>query len=92
MPSADAKRSRRTIRLRTRERTSQRALRGERKSEERREKDGNGGQWETGTRGGKECCVAQNADCRKSVVQIGHTSEAGHSEQKRPERSPGSTP
>ena len=30
-------------------------------------------------------------DCRKSVVQIGRTEEAGHRERRRPVRSPSST-
>ena len=92
MQSADAECSRRTIRLRTLKRTNQCALRGERKSVERGEKDENGGQGETGTRGEEECCAAQKQIVKKSVARFGRTKEAERSEQKRPVRSPSSTP
>ena len=58
----------------------------------RGEKDGNGGQWETGTRGAKGVLAAQKTDCKESVARIGRNEEAGDSEQKRPVRSPSSTP
>ena len=57
--SADFRHSRRTIRLGKKKRTSPRALSGEREREERRERDDNGGKWETGTRGGKGVLAAQ---------------------------------
>ena len=57
----------------------------------RGERDGSGGQSETGARGEEECCEAEKEDCRKSVVQIGHTEEAGRRERKRPVKRPSST-
>ena len=90
MPSADAERSRRTIRLRTVKRTNQRALGGKRERVECGEKDGNGGQRETGTRGEEECCEAKNQIVEKSVARFGRTEEAGRRERKRPVRRPSS--
>ena len=52
------------------------------------EKDGNGGQWKTGTRGAKGVLAAQ---IKESVVGIGRTEEVGQGEQTRPEKSPSST-
>ena len=54
------------------------------------EKDGNGGQRETGTRGEEECCAAQKQIVEESVAKIGRTEEAGRREQKRPVRRPNS--
>ena len=88
MPSADAASSRRTIRLRKRERTNQGALGDQRKRVKRGEKNENGGKWETGSRGGKGVLAAQ---IKKSVVGIGRTEEVGQGEQTRPEKSPSST-
>ena len=62
----------------------------QRKQVKRGEKDENSGQWKTGTRGAKECCEAKKQIVEKSVVQIGHTSEAGRRERKRPVRRPSS--
>ena len=90
MPSADANYSRRTIRLRTNERTNQRALGDQRKCGKRGEKDGNGGQRETGTRGAKECWAAQKKIVEKSVARFGRTEKAGRREQTRPKGRPSS--
>ena len=54
----------------------------------RGEKDGNGGQRETGTRGEEECCAAEKQIVEKYVARFGRTAEAGHRERKRPEGSP----
>ena len=54
------------------------------------EKDGSGGQRETGTRGEEECCEAKNQIVEKSVARFGRTEEAGRREQKRPVRRPSS--
>ena len=54
------------------------------------EKDGSGGQSETGTRGDEECCAAQKEDCREFVARNGRTEEAGRRKQKRPVRRPSS--
>ena len=64
-PSADAKRSRRSIRLGTKQRTSQRALGGKRKGIECGKEDGKGGQWETGTRGEEEYREVEKEDCKE---------------------------
>ena len=43
----------------------------------RGEKDGNGGQRETGTRGEEECCAAEKQIAEESVARIRHTEKAG---------------
>ena len=54
------------------------------------ERDGNGGQRETGTRGEEECCEAKKRIVEESVVRFGRTEEAGRRERKRPVRRPSS--
>ena len=61
---------------------------GKRKLVECGEKDGNGGQRETGTRGEEECCAAQKRIVEESVARFGRTERAGRREQKRPVRRP----